>query len=140
MKRIALIIFILLMALLPLQAQDAESTPEPDQTVQVTVTSGEAVSSDGSIVLTIGEIVLGVIAVFATGGVVGIGGAGYLAHRLRNDPEKIAALERLGNSVQPETAKQIVDLAAGFNKSVNELTLLVTETLDRIPASSKPTL
>lgn len=141
MKRTTFVLALLALIFIGLVVMPAfaqEVTPEPDQTVQVTVSSGTAVStSEGSIILTVGELVLGVLAIFATGGVVGIGGAGYLANRLRTDPEKIAALERLANHVSPDTATQIMNMAGQFSHSVNELTLLVTEALDRIPAASK---
>lgn len=114
-------------------AATTEATPAPDTTPDIPVPV-----ENGSLVLSTLEIVLGVVGIFSAGGIVGIAGAGVVAYRLRTNPSTIAAIEKLGNSVPDETAKQIIDMTSGFNKSVNELVLLVTEALDRQPAETKP--
>lgn len=91
-----------------------------------------------TVLLSVGQIIIGAIAIFGAGGVISVAGVGLLAMRLRQDKTTIAAIEKLGDSVPPETAKHIMDLSGQFNKSVNEITLLVTEALDRIPAVEKP--
>jgi hypothetical protein len=140
-----LIFTLLLMLALPALAQEATDEPaataEPDQTVQVTVSSGGATTNEGSsVVMSSLQVVIGLIAAFGMGGVVGIAGAGTLAARLRSDATTVAALELLAKQVPPETAQQIMQLASDFGKSYKELELLVTEALDGIPAASKPKL
>lgn len=111
-----------------------EATPEPDAPPVVTPLP----DTDGNVVLSVFQVVIGVVAAVAVGGIVGIAGVGVLASRLRNDAATIAAIEALAKSVPPETAKQVVDLTGQLNKSMNEITLLVSEALDNVPASSKP--
>lgn len=146
MKRLTLLLFALLLMVLPLAthaqtdtaptnepAATTEATPAPDTTPDIPVPV-----ENGSLVLSTLEIVLGVVGIFSAGGVVGVAGAGVVAYRLRTNPSTIAAIEKLGNSVPENTAKQIIELSGGFNKSVNELTLLIVEALDRKPAETKP--
>lgn len=141
MKRLALIVLSVLLFIWIIQVAAQESTPEPDQTVQVTVSSGEPSANEGStVVLSALQVVMGLVSAFAIGGVVGIAGVGILAARLRHDAVTLAAIEKLGDSVPPETAAQIMNLTGQFNASVNELTALVNEVLDGIPAAGKPQL
>lgn len=142
MKRNRNVLFLLLvlvsLLLLPMATLAQDETPTPDASPTPDVVVETPVSDSGGLVLTTLEIVLAVVGIFSAGGVVGVAGAGVVAYRLRTNPSTIAAIEKLGNSVPDETAKQIIDMTSGFNKSVNELVLLVTEALDRQPAETKP--
>lgn len=127
MKRFTFVLALLALIFIGLAAVPAfaqDSTPVPLDTATVT--------------LSVWQVIVGVVAAVASGGILGIAGVGVLANRLRHDAVAITAIEKLGDSVPPETAKQVMDLTGRFNQSVNELTLLVTEALDRIPAATKP--
>ena len=131
-RSMLLVLFMICLLLFGGVVAAQESTPEPDAPpVEVTTTS------EGSIVLTIWQLLGGVVAAIAIGGIGGVLGVGTLAARLRSDATTIAAIEALAKSVPPETAQQVINLTGHFNKSVNELTMLVTEALDNIPAATK---
>lgn len=142
MKRNRNVLFLLLvlvgLLLSPMATLAQDETPTLDASPTPDVVVETPVSDSGGLVLTTLEIVLAVVGIFSAGGVVGVAGAGVVAYRLRTNPSTIAAIEKLGNSVPENTAKQIIELSGGFNKSVNELTLLIVEALDRKPAETKP--
>lgn len=115
---IAVLVLLLLLAT-PVFAQDGSATSEP------------------SVTLSIGQVVLGIVAAVTAGGITGVMGAGVLAQRLKDNPATMKAIEHLGNSVPPETAKQVIDVLGAFQSSFNSVTALMREALDRIPADSK---
>ena len=137
MKRFALLVLsvLLFIWIIPMFAQ--EVTPEPDSTVVVNVPA-PVQTPDGTVVLSVWQIIVGIGSAIALGGIGGVAGVGVLASRLRHDAAAIAAIEKLGDSVPPSQSQVIVAITERFAVSLNEVTKLVTEALDRVPAATKP--
>lgn len=140
MKRFSLFVTILMLciiglAVLPAFAQEA--TPEPDNTVVVNMPDSAPIDS-ATVTLSVWQIIVGIGSAIALGGIGGVAGVGVLASRLRHDAAAMAAIEKLGDSVPPSQSQVIVAITERFTTSLNEVTRLVVEALDRIPAASKP--
>lgn len=88
---------------------------------------------DGTLALTIAELLAIIVAsVISGGGMVGIGVVG-LVKIIRNDPSAMVAVEKLGDSVPREHADNILE----FTRGAKEIAILAEEALDGIPASEK---
>lgn len=92
----------------------------------------------GEYVLNIWQIVGGTIAAVTAGGLMGIGGAGVLAARLRRDEATMTAIEKLADSAPRYVTDQINELTRSFRDSVREVAALIIEATDRVPAKDKP--
>jgi len=171
MKRLSLfaLALLVLMLILPTLAQDAtvessatepvaEATVPTEAQPNTTVINAEGdvtlnqnaeetaqpTTNDGMITLSIWQILAGVFAAVALGGIGGIAGAGVIAVRLMNNPATMKAIEDLGNSVPQKHADQVLSFATGFQSivadfkgSLDAIVLLTQKALDHIPESEK---
>lgn len=127
----------------PALAQDGtdtvvDATAVPDDPSLDATDNAPAPLPQGTVLVTVTEIFLGLITAASAGGLVGVMGIGVLADRLRRNEVTIAAIEKLGDQVPPETANKVIDLANQVQSSVDSVAKLLSEALDKIPAASKP--
>lgn len=132
-NKIRKLIFTLLAALIfgvllisPIMAQDEVSDASPP-----TVTESNV--PDGSVVLSVWQLLAVALAFFLSGGAISVGGLGYLADKIRNDPVAMKNAENVGNSIPADTANKLIDLA----DSATKIATFMKEALDRVPAASK---
>lgn len=88
----------------------------------------------GDVVLNVGQIIAGVIAAVTAGGIIGVAGAGVLANRLLQDKATVTAMEKLADSLPPETTLKFLE----FFMSVESVANLGTEVFDDVPIVDKP--
>lgn len=145
MKHLYLFFVVLMVLLLAVPgvalAQEDATTETPvivvpveDGETEETPATLEPGLSAGEFALTIWELGAIILSGFVSGGVVGIGGVGFIARRIMDDPKGVVAVEKLGDSVPAETAARILD----FSRSVVDVMRLLEEALDRVPAAEKP--
>jgi hypothetical protein len=159
MKRLLLLLILILSLSIPALAQtpeptiaptpeaapsdeptaEAEVTPEATPADAIVIDTGDGGSvtipvdetpePDNEISLTIIEIVLMVIGSIITGGA----GVGTLAYVIMKDPSRVRLMEKLGDSIPPETAAKIV----GVTDLVTPVFVLLREMFDRVPYADK---
>jgi hypothetical protein len=153
MKRLTLTLLLCLLLTLPALAQTPEptavATPEttPSETAApiatqeapaividtgegtVTIPVDETPEPDNRVSLTIVEVILMVVGGMITGGA----GVGTLAYFIMKDPSRIRLMEKLGDSVPPETAAKIVGVIDVFTPILT----LAKEMFDRVPYADK---
>jgi len=171
MKRLSLfaLMLLVLMLILPTLAQDATTEPsttapiaeataptegQPNTTVinaegNVTLNqnpneTAQPTANDATVTLSIWQILAGLFAAVALGGIGGIAGAGVIAVRLMNNQATMKAIEDLGNSVPQKHADQVLSFATGFQAivadfkgSLDAVVLLTQKALDHVPESEK---
>jgi hypothetical protein len=103
-------------------------TVDPDGTVTIPVDSTPE-TSDNRVSLTIVEVILMVVGGMITGGA----GVGTLAYFIMKDPARVKLMEKLGDSVPPETAAKIVGVIDVFTPILT----LAKEMFDRVPYADK---
>lgn len=128
MKRFVMLLMVLLFTL-PMLAQEA--TVEPTEVVVGTDQPADqtVVVPVESLALSMGEVLLFVFGIVLSGGATIVS----VVYRLSKDPSKLKAIESLGDSVPTELATRLVALL----ESINAVSGLTIEALDRIPAESK---
>lgn len=106
--RLLMFVFILLLlAVMPVTAQDGTATPAPDAPV-VPVANGSAAIN---LITLIAGIGVGVVA--------GGGSVLFVVDRLRNDKATVKAVEELAKSFPPET-RELLNHLAGFLYEVTD--------------------
>src|SRR5690349_17224490 len=113
------ILALLMMLAMPSWAQDVTDVPAPTQEVVVVAPVVDAPApvvaapADG-VQVNLVNVIIGLLAAFAAGGIVGIGGLSVFVQRLQKDTHAVTAMELLASSWPPETRELLLGISRGL--------------------------